>query len=150
MTRGRKPTPTALKLVRGDAPERINYDEPQPADGVPTCPSRQPEVRKVWDYTVAQLKTMRVITMADRDILVAYCEAVVQHHVANEMLANDGLVVDTRIGPRAHPAIKIARDSAAHIKAFGVEFGLSPSSRTRIKVGSSQPVQEQGAARLLS
>lgn len=151
MPRGRKPTPTALKLVAGARPDRINDDEPQPGEGVPDCPSRHPEVRRVWDYTVSQLTTMRVLTMADRDALGAYCEAVVQHRVASEILAKEGLIVEgSHGGLVSHPAQKIQREAASMIRAFSTEFGLTPSARSRIKVGDTQPKQEHGAQRLLS
>lgn len=154
MTRGRKPIPTVLKLVAGEKRKsRLNDDEPQPGEGVPTCPSDHPEVLAVWDYTAAQLARMRVVTMADRDALAAYCEAVVQHRVASEMLARDGLVVQgSHGGMVSHPAQKIQREAASLIRAFGTEFGLTPSARTRIKVGDQTPRESKtaGAERLLS
>lgn len=151
--RGRKPTPTVLKLVAGQTrKDRLNDDEPQPGEGVPECPSEHPDVRLVWDYILNQLTRMRVVTMADRDALGAYCEAVVQHRVASEMLARDGLVIaGSHGGLVSHPAQKIQREAANQIRAFGTEFGLTPSARTRIKVGASSSVApETGAGRLLS
>lgn len=149
--RGRKPTPTALKLVAGERSDRVNDDEPQPGEGIPVCPSSHPQVRKVWDYTVDQLQRMRVITMADRDALAAYCEAVVQHRVASEILAREGLIVEgSHGGSVPHPAQKIQREAAAMLRAYSTEFGLTPSARSRIKVGDSQPEKTQGAGRLLS
>lgn len=148
---GKKPTPKALKLIQGVKNNRINHDEPIPEDGVPVCPSENPAVREVWNYVTDQLKKMRCITMADRDPLLAYCEAVVQHRIASEMLAKDGLLIQgahTRLV--SHPAVRIQRDSATAIRAFGTEFGFTPSARSRVKVKDQQPAQEQGAARLLS
>jgi P27 family predicted phage terminase small subunit len=150
MVRGRKPAPTALKLVKGEQKSRINNDEPQPEDGVPQCPSLLPAVREVWDYTVAQLRTMRVLTMADRDMLAAYCEAVVMHREASRIIARDGMLLHDGNGAYKNPATLLQREAANAIKAFGTEFGLSPSARTRIKVGDQQPEREQGSARLLS
>lgn len=148
--RGRKPAPTALKLLKGD--NRINDDEPQPAAGIPTCPSRSKAVREVWDYTIAQLAHMRTITMADRDALHAYCQAVVLFEQATQLLEDEGLVVPTTLGRGLpHPAQKIQREAGQQLRMYACEFGLTPSARTRIKVGDQAPRhQEQGASRLLS
>lgn len=143
--------PTALKLLHGERADRINHDEPQPGEGVPDCPSGNPLVRDVWDYTIGQLKTMRTITMADRDALAAYCEAVVQHRVCAALLAKDGLVIGGSHGGLVrHPAAAIQRECAALIRGFGADFGLSPAARSRVKVADQQPAKEQGASRLLS
>lgn len=148
--RGRKPAPTALKLVDGTRKSRINQDEPVPEDGVPACPSKNPQVREVWDYTVAQLQSMRVITLAERDVLLAYCMAVVVHHTASQILDEEGVLMSGAHGLTAHPAIRVAREAAAQIRAFAGEFGLTPAARTRIKVADQQPSKTQGAGRLLS
>lgn len=151
MARGVTPKPTALKLVQGVKDYRINDDEPQPGEGVPDCPSKRAAVRQVWDYTVVQLQKMRVITMADRDLLITYCTAVVQFREATEILAKEGMIIQGSHGGLVkHPAQGIQREAAGIIKSLGQEFGLSPSARTRIKVGDQAPKQESGAQRLLS
>lgn len=146
-------TPTALKLLRGDNhPERINRDEPVPQDGVPECPTDDPEVRAVWDYTIEQLKTMRVVTLADRDALHTYCTQVIQYRKAAEMVREDGAIIDTPRGPIKHPATVIMREAAALVKMLGRDFGLNPAARSAIRVGDQQPrkATEAGASRLLS
>lgn len=144
--------PSALKLVKGERADRINDDEPMPEDGVPECTSDNAEVRRVWDYTIAQLTRMRVVTMADRDMLMAYCHAVVTHDVATKLIADEGLIsMSSNNTLTTHPAVRIQRDAAAAIKSFGTEFGLTPASRTRIKVADQTPKDEgQKASRLLS
>jgi P27 family predicted phage terminase small subunit len=145
--------PTALKLLKGNpAPNRINRDEPQPDDGVPECPTKDREVRAIWDYTVRQLVRMRTITMADRDALHTYCEQVVQYRIAAEMVRKDGAIINIpRVGPRKHPALAIMKECAALIKTYGRDFGLSPAARTAIRVTDQRPPQtEAGAQRLLS
>lgn len=144
--------PTALKILRGGHPERINTDEPQPQPGVPECPSRDPKVREVWDYTVRQLLVMRTLTMGDRDALHAYCEQVVAHRQAAKMIREDGPIVQTPRGMVKHPATSLLRESAAMIRAIGRDFGLTPAARTAIKVADQQPTKQTqaGPSRLLS
>lgn len=144
-------TPTALKLLKGERPSRVNRDEPQPDDGIPQCPSRNKAVQEVWDYTIGQLVRMRTITMADRDALHAYCEQVVQYRQAAEMVHRDGPMVMTHAGMRKHPALAVMRETATMIKTFGRDFGLTPSARSAIRVSDQQPPKtDAGPQRLLS
>jgi P27 family predicted phage terminase small subunit len=142
--------PTALKMIKGTRTSRINHDEPQPESGVPTCPTDDPDVREIWDYTIKQLLTMRTITMADRDTLHAYCEQVLIHRRALELMKVEGAVVEGPRGATKHPAVSIARESALLIKSLGGQFGLTPGARSSIKVSDQQVSKAQGAARLLS
>lgn len=149
----RKPSrPTALKLLAGEQNSKINHDEPQPEEGIPQCPSEDLRTRKVWDYTVKQLSRMRVLTMADRDVLFAYVQAVAMHQEASEVISREGTMIMVRgLGAAApHPAIGVQQKASTIIKALGVEFGLTPAARSRIKVGDQKPEQTQGASRLLS
>lgn len=143
--------PTALKVLRGGAPSRINHDEPIPEEGIPLCPSQDPDVREVWDYTIRQLVRMRTITLADRDALAAYCTMVVQYRKAAIMVEEDGAIINGPRGPVKHPAAAIMREAAGLMKQFGRDFGLSPAARSAIKVGDQHPKQaEASASRLLS
>lgn len=150
--RGAAPAPTGLRLVRGDRKDRINDDEPQPMEGSPACPmGAAPEVHAIWAYTLEQLEHMKIVTMADRDSLYAYCEAVVMHRIASHVLATEGIIADGLHGGMVkHPAHQIQRDSAAMIRAFAQEFGLTPSARSTIKMHVNDAGQGAGAARLLS
>lgn len=144
--------PTALKVLKGGHKERINTDEPILEAGIPACPTDDPDVVEVWDYTVAQLVKMRTVTLADRDALHTYCEQVVQYRRAAKMVREDGAIIDTFQGPKKHPATTVMREAAAAIKMFGRDFGLSPAARTAIKVTDQQPAKQTlaGPSRLLS
>lgn len=144
--RGITPLPTALKLVARAKKNRINQDEPQPEEGIPECPSSDPAVLDVWNYTIRQLKVMKTITMADRDLLHAYCEQVVMHRRAVQLMGYEGAFHN---GIR-HPAWQTAKEAAQMMKMLGSLFGLSPSARTAIKVADQKPSVQVGAARLLS
>lgn len=145
--------PTALKVLRGGGhPERINKDEPMPEEGIPQCPTNDPEVLEIWNYTVGQLVKMRTITMADRDALHTYCEQVVQYRKASDMVREDGPIVIGPSGAKKHPALSIMRETGSMIKMFGRDFGLTPSARSVIKVADQQVAKDTQASpsRLLS
>lgn len=143
--------PTALKLLAGEK-ERINDDEPVPEDGIPQCPSDDPRVREVWDYTVRQLKAMRVITMADRDCLHVYCQAVVMHDEAARQLHDEGMFLNTPKGPMRNAATMVMKECAQTIRQMAHSFGMTPQARSAIKVGDQRPgdAEVKTAARLLS
>lgn len=134
--RGPRPKPTNLRILHGDRKDRINTDEPVAPEGVPDCPEgTSPAVREVWDYTITQLRAMGVVTPADRDALLCYCEAVVTHRSASAILARSNILVkrsDTD-GLMRNPALIIQRDSAQLIAKFAQHFGLSPSARSEIR-----------------
>lgn len=145
--------PTALKLLRGGHKERINDDEPMPDDGTPECPSTNPDIVEVWQYTVRQLSRMRIVTMADRDALYAYCTHVVQFRLAQKMIERDGpIITGSHGGLQRHPATNTIREASAAIKAYSTVFGLTPGARAGIKVADQKlpAAAEAGAQRLLS
>jgi P27 family predicted phage terminase small subunit len=91
----------------------------------------------VWDYTIEELRVMRVMSPADRDALVAYCEAVATHRRASSALAVEDLIVNTERGYVKNPLIQIQRDAAVLMKQYAAEFGLTPRARSEIRVPSA-------------
>lgn len=53
---------------------------------------------------------------------------------AVQELAAQGLTVDTKDGIKKHPLAQIFKDNSLAFKAFATEFGMTPSSRTRLKM----------------
>lgn len=134
--RGPRPKPTALRLLHGDRKDRINDSEPVAPEGLPECPDEtSPAVRAVWDYTLDQLRAMGVVSPADRDALLCYCEAVVTHRQASAILARSKVLVKRADsdGLMRNPALIIQRDAALLVAKFAQHFGLSPSARSEIR-----------------
>jgi len=135
--RGPAPAPTAVKVLKGERKDRINFDGPEARVGCPIPPDDLSRIAKgVWDYTVKELLAMGVLTLADRDALVSYCEAVATHRRASSALAVEDLLVNTERGYVKNPLIQVQRDSAVLMKQFAAEFGLTPRSRSEFKISS--------------
>lgn len=132
--RGPVGAPTALRLLRGDKPCRINDREPVPSDNRLEPPAdMSAEVLAIWDYTLAELTHMKTAVAADRDSLVCYCEAVVAHRKASAILARSSVLVKGLHGTLVrNPALQIQRDAAHTVRGFAQEFGLTPSARAGI------------------
>lgn len=143
--RGPAPKPTALRLLDGDRPHRINDDEPRARLGLPVCPDEaSSDVRKVWDYTLRELSVMGIAFPADRDSLLCYCEAVVTHRRACSLLAQSAILVKGLHGGLVrNPAVQIQRDAAMQIRVFAQEFGLTPSARSTIRAQEAGVTREQ-------
>lgn len=146
--RGPAKRPTTLRLVEGARPDKVNQAEPKPVPVSPEPPDHlSTDVREVWDYTLGQLERMHIAFASDRDALVAYCEAVVMHRRASIALAGVGmegelLMPGANSGWVRNPIAQMQRDSAALIRAFAQEFGLTPSARASIK--SEKPADNAG------
>jgi P27 family predicted phage terminase small subunit len=137
--RGRTPKPTKLKILDGQA-EGMG-DEPDPEICAPECPEHLvDEARAEWDRMVPLLTTLKMLTLIDRAALACYCQNWARWVEAEQSLAENGLIVKSPNGcPIQNPYLGVANTAQKHLKAFIVEFGLSPASRTRIRVGGEKP-----------
>jgi P27 family predicted phage terminase small subunit len=145
---GPAPRPTKLKLLTGERNlPRLNFDEPIPRDAMPVCPDTAAQaVREIWDYTVREIAAMKILAAADRDALLCYCEAVVNHRKASALLAKSEVIIKgLHGGPIRNPALAVQRDAAETIRRLAQEFGLTPSGRSRIRTmeaGGHAPAEE--------
>jgi len=63
---GRRPTPTALKILRGNPGKRpLNQDEPQPPKGPVVKPELSAGADRVWDALAPVCEAMGTLTAAD-------------------------------------------------------------------------------------
>jgi P27 family predicted phage terminase small subunit len=141
---GPAPTPSHLRIVRGDRKDRINTNEPKPKKAKPKCPSwLSKEAKAVWRRTSAQLDAMGLLFEADQDILAAYSVAVVTYQQATKLVEEQGVLVEgRRDGWVTNPAVRVQRDQATLIRMLASEMGLTPSSRTRLKAEESSDEED--------
>jgi len=141
--RGRKPLPTALKLVRGNPGKRkLNQEEPQPAAVAPECPDFLDETAQAeWRRIVPELLALGVLCRIDRAALAAYCKAWSRWVAAEEKISQQGEIVKSPSGqPIQNPFLGVANKALKQMKEFLVEFGLTPSSRSRVKAAPAKQV----------
>src|SRR5262245_41506 len=93
--RGRKPVPTALKVLRGNPGRRpLNPAEPTPAPAPVNPPDWLPQdARAEWDRLAPMLARNGLLTEMDIDALVAYCEAWCRWKDANAKIRQFGMVI---------------------------------------------------------
>src|SRR5262245_24433384 len=97
--RGRKPTPTALKVIRGNPGKRpLPENEPEPEAGAEAPDWRSPLALAHWPTVAAQLEAANVLTEMDAVALGLYCEAFARWKDANAQVERHGLVVQGQKG----------------------------------------------------
>lgn len=137
MRRGRKPKPTQIKRAAGNPGRRpLNPAEPAAKQGRPKCPRDiSPEAAAEWERICELLAGMKLLTVQDGPAIRVYCEAHARYVEATRALAKYGLVFvagKTKY-PAQSPYLAIANSALKQMNLFFSEFGLTPSSRSRVK-----------------
>lgn len=149
--RGPIPTPTAVRKQNGNPGRRPFRDnEPQPAAGPPEKPNKLSKPgRRVWDELIDELIPMRVLSRADQRALAQLSEdeALLDEAYSGVWQMVDALKKKAKAERKALPggpllallsmtsgrlAMASVRDLAARVIIERREFGLTPSSRSRL------------------
>lgn len=141
--RGRKPKPTALKILDGTRADRVNQGEPRVPTGTPDAPEiLDPVARAEWDRIVALLAGSGVLSRVDGAALTLYCQTFSHWVEAEKSLQAKGLLIETPEGAlRPSPYMGISQKAVETMHRLLVEFGLTPSSRSRIK-STAEPAKD--------
>jgi len=137
---GGKPTPTPLKLLRGNPGRRpLNQSEPHPVVRLPTPPAHlSKEARKEWRRSGAFLLEIGLISDLDRSAFAAYCTAYGRWVEAEEALKTYGLMLKSPNGfPIQSPYLAVANRALEQMRSLLAEFGMSPASRSRVTATSA-------------
>ena len=122
--KGRKPKPTALKLLEGNRPDRINDREPVAARGLPKAPDWiGPIALEHWKELATVLDGLGVLTTGDGPALAVLCDAFERMQIEETGTAR-------------------SRARADYVRLL-LEFGLTPASRSKVKV-AEQPADALG------
>jgi len=133
MTPGRKPKPVELKLIEGNRGKRRLPEQPHPQTSAPEPPAGLSQAaRREWERLVPELLELGFLHRVDRGGLHRYCEAYARACAADRYIHKYGVIVTTSFGKAKNPAVQIARDASAEMKAWCAEFGMTPSSRGRM------------------
>ncbi|MBC7285458.1 MAG: phage terminase small subunit P27 family [Hoeflea sp.] len=150
MTKGRKPTPSHLKIVRGtNRADRGARNEPKPGRERPSAPADMSDRgRDAWGYVIGILDCMGVLTEADAMAVELMCEARADWLSARDAItAAGGETYKTEAGLiKAHPAVAMRNDAARRLQSLLAEFGMTPSSRSKVNAqdsdGKADPAAE--------
>lgn len=140
--RGPKPAPTELKILRGVREDRINPASPRPVEGDPPCPSHLDDVgRAKFTELVADLKANGVLSRTDGASIELYASTYSLWRMARDelKLAENLTVAGAQGGTKLNPLLSTVSTTAGLLARLQVEFGLTPSSRSRVSSTSTEP-----------
>ena len=140
---GRRPKPTALKVLQGNPGKRpLNAAEPQPPAGAIEKPvGLSAGAGLIWDELAPICVTMGTLTTADLRPFGKLCELEATAVQASSQKDAPGFGMFTlsedyngaaKVG--VHAAIKVERETAVALRPYYDYFGMTPSSRARIQV----------------
>lgn len=150
--KGRRPTPTSLKIIRGNPGKRsLSKDEPTPQAVCPPPPAvLSATAKKHWKVVAKQLYEADIMTVLDIDALTIYCEAYARWVEAGKAIQKEGAIITQKNHNgkveylKQNPYLQIQQKAFDQMKAMLVEFGMSPSSRTRVRTVDKKPNADDG------
>lgn len=164
-SRGPQPLPSNVHRLRGNPskkPEADLIDDFNPEVEIPSAPKWiWPEARKEWRRIGAELERYGLISKLDRAALVLYCQAWARLVWAETMLSRamntaeakrieaealgeewkggDGIMVPSPNGSLVYSHHWVVqRRAAQEVHWYLQSFGLSPSSRGRVKTSDNR------------
>lgn len=142
---GRRPLPSNVHVLRGNpGKRRRNPAEPRPAQRLPDCPAVLSETaRAEWPGVVALIAEVKEDKAVNVLALSQLCEALADFRAAGTAVAEHGLTYVTETGQiKANPAVRLRADADRRIRAWLVEFGLTPAARSRLTGGKDDATHE--------
>jgi P27 family predicted phage terminase small subunit len=140
--RGRKPTPIPLRELRNNPgrrpiPEGVDVGA---FSDLPPAPDFLDEIgRAEWERVGRELLVVGLLTPLDAPALAAYCHAFSRWRRAEEKVSQTGEIVRTPNGMLVQsPYMQIANRALDQWTKMLAEFGMTPSSRTRVKASKRQ------------
>ncbi len=134
---GRKPRPTALKVIEGPRGHRpLPQNEPRFSPGIRRAPNHLSETAKLhWRQISKLLGDVGLLTPADTAALELLCEALDRYQEAAEGIRRKGVVIkDPKTGfPVQNPYLKVANEAFTQVRQLLLEFGMTPSARARVQ-----------------
>lgn len=154
-TRGRKPKPTALRILNGNPSGRpLNTKEAMPSKDINIDPPEHLQLsdlaKETWTRLAPMAHNLGLLTEADIDAFARYCDMLARWHKLRIFIDEKGETVEicspvyeghgrekqlvdyvvTKIQKRPEVALYTEIDRA--LGKLEAEFGFTPSARTRI------------------
>lgn len=147
---GRRPKPLAIHKLNGNprhmSKAELNGDDnPQPSLTAPEMPKGLPRAaRREFRRMVPLLQGIGVISEIDGLALAEYCRAHALIEQAQKEIDKNGMTFVTHFEDKdgnviagdikANPACSILATQQKVMKSFLIEFGLTPASRSKLKI----------------
>jgi P27 family predicted phage terminase small subunit len=134
---GPRPTPTALKRLRGNPGKRpLNFHEASPPSGFPPPPRELAvPVKKAYRKLGRQLLAAGLVSKLDGHLLALFAQTWCRWLEAEQQLARSGPVIRSPNNyPIMSPFLFVSNQCQKQLRSLAAEFGLSPAARSRVHV----------------
>ena len=138
---GRRPKPTSIKRLEGNPGKRkLGGREPNPGPSKNEVPSWLPEEgKRYWSDLHPLLQRLKVVTEADETAMTALCSTYARWREAQAFLQEHGMSYKTvstagDVLWKTYPQVQIFSDMGKQLKGWLVEFGLTPSARSKVEM----------------
>lgn len=137
---GRRPKPTAVKVLTGNPGKRpLNVSEPKPRGSSARAPrGLGVDGSRFWRKYAPALAALGVLTEVDEAALRMAAEHYEVAVRAATELHDQELVLEGRDGPKKNPLAQILRDNSTALRGFLTEFGMTPASRSRLHLADEE------------
>lgn len=98
-----------------------------------------------------ELEPLGMLTKVDKSIFAMYCEAYSTWANAARVIQDKGMVFTSKAGlPVVNPYFKIATKAKEEMLKALIEMGMTPSSRSRVKVQPQAPQKPKDKERFFN
>jgi len=146
---GRKKLPTNLKIIKGTFRKgRENSDEPHIDPNIPSPPEHlSRDALMEWGRIAPQLYQLGLLSDIYRAALAGYCQAYGRWARAERELNELDRLVDTTPNgmQQQHALVGIANKALDVMHKYMTEFGLTPSSISKVSPKKEEKKQDRWA-----
>ncbi|QGP57438.1 putative phage terminase, small subunit, P27 family (plasmid) [Piscirickettsia salmonis] len=147
---GRKPKPTRLKKITGNAGKRkLNEHEPELMEGRAICPSYlKAEKAKAFRFVVDCLENMQIKTAAFQFILESFAFSYGEWRTMSDIVDQQGATFETTTQAgetmyRSRPEVAQRNEAWKQVKASLSELGLTPTAISRLNAQVSNAIESE-------
>ena len=137
--KGRKKLPDNIKALRGtDQPCRMSDKPAVQTSTVIKLPKSglKGTAKKVFAVVATELMHNNLLDVYGVDMIMAYAREMALYHDMMSDIEKEGVTIEvvtkTGIVTQINPKRKIAEGALAAAKSLATEFGMTPSSRSRV------------------
>ena len=143
---GRKPKPAKLHLLHGNK-HKVKDNTPILDSQIPDMPDfLSEEAIEEWNIMAPELDAVGLLSTIDKAALSAYCQAYGRWRKVEKLLNQTGVVYKKKVKNKetgemedtgellTNPLLWIANRAMEQMRQFSTEFGMTPSSRSRVAV----------------
>lgn len=147
MRPGPPPKPTAIKKLQGNPGKRPlpkNEPQPDPLEKIPKPPSYLSKgAKKIWKEEAPKLAKLGVLTEIDLKTFSIVCSVLFRYEEAERQMnrlakkedpLNGAISVNSRGNMDCSALLDLSHKSMNMALKYLAEFGMTPSSRSRIEI----------------